>query len=166
MNIGEAEKHIREQLQPLYDHNESANIALLLLEHSTGFTATEILLHKEQPITANQKESLEANLQRLTKAEPIQYVTNKAWFYGLALYVDKSVLIPRPETEELVDWVTKDVQASGKAVFQKGATDADVTNSLKILDVGTGSGCIALALKKTMPKAEVWGCDISEEALN
>ena len=86
--------------------------------------------------------------------------------YGMELYVDKSVLIPRPETEELVDWIVKDIKASGKDVFQKAATDADVTKQLKILDVGTGSGCIALALKKTMPKAEVWGCDVSDEALN
>jgi release factor glutamine methyltransferase len=75
-------------------------------------------------------------------------------------------LIPRPETEELVDWIIKDVNASGKDVFKKAPTDADVTKQLKILDIGTGSGCIALALKNTMPKAEVWGCDVSEEALN
>jgi release factor glutamine methyltransferase len=91
---------------------------------------------------------------------------NKSWFYGMELYVDKAVLIPRPETEELVDWVVKDMKASGIDVFPKEATDADVTTQLKILDIGTGSGCIALALKKMLPKAEVWGCDTSEEALN
>jgi release factor glutamine methyltransferase len=91
---------------------------------------------------------------------------NKAWFYDLELYVDNDVLIPRPETEELVDWIIKDVKAKGINVFDKKPTDADVTDELKILDVATGSGCIALALKNTMPKAEVWGCDISDRALN
>ena len=84
----------------------------------------------------------------------------------MELYVDKSVLIPRPETEELVDWIVKDIAASGYAVFQNATTDADATRQLQILDIGTGSCCIALALIKTIPKAEVWGCDVSEEALN
>jgi release factor glutamine methyltransferase len=75
------------------------------------------------------------------------------------------VLIPRPETEELVEWIIKDVKASGKDVFKRGQFEADETTQLKILDVGTGSGCIALALKKLMPKAEIWGCDVSDEAL-
>ncbi|HZI01588.1 MAG TPA: peptide chain release factor N(5)-glutamine methyltransferase, partial [Flavisolibacter sp.] len=97
--------------------------------------------------------------------EPIQYVLNTAWFYGMKLYVDPSVLIPRPETEELVQWMIDDVKQTGKDVFNKAATDADVTSELKILDIGTGSGCIPLALKNAMPKAEIWGCDISEEAL-
>lgn len=166
MKIGEAEKYIRQQLNNLYDSDEGANIALLLLEHCTGFTRTDIVIKKEDVLTPEQANQVEADLQRLEKAEPIQYIMNKAWFYGMELYVDKSVLIPRPETEELVDWVAKDIRASGKDVFEKKATDADVTNSLKILDIGTGSGCIALALKKTMPKAEVWGCDVSDEALN
>jgi release factor glutamine methyltransferase len=109
---------------------------------------------------------LQNNLQRLKKHEPIQYIMNKTWFYGMELYVDKNVLIPRPETEELVQWIVDDVKASGKNVFVRKPMEADETTQLKILDVGTGSGCIPLALKKTMPKAEVWGCDISEEALN
>ena len=84
----------------------------------------------------------------------------------MELYVDKNVLIPRPETEELVDWVVTDIRRTGKDVFVRKPMEADETTLLKILDVGTGSGCIALALKKTMAKAEVWGCDVSEEALN
>src|SRR5678810_908777 len=86
---------------------------------------------------------------------------NKTWFYGMELYVDKNVLIPRPETEELVEWIISDMKASGKDVFIRRSMEADETTQLKILDVGTGSGCIALALKKAVPKAEVWGCDIS-----
>jgi release factor glutamine methyltransferase len=103
--------------------------------------------------------------QRLMQHEPVQYVLQEAWFGGLKLYVNNQVLIPRPETEELVDWIINDVKASGKNVFQNNMAEADETTSLKIMDIGTGSGCIALALKKAMPKAEVWGCDASDGAL-
>jgi len=166
MKLGEAEKYIRQTLYSIYDHNESANIALLVLEDCTGFIGPDIIMNKEQEVSEVQEQRIQQHLQRLQQHEPIQYIMQKAWFYGMELYVDRNVLIPRPETEELVDWIAKDIKASGLDVFEKKATDADVTKQLKILDIGTGSGCIALALKKTMPKAEVWGCDVSEEALN
>jgi release factor glutamine methyltransferase len=166
MKLGEAEKYIRQKLTGIYEPNECANITLLVLEDCTGFSGTEIVMNKEQEITGEQAHRIDRHLQRLHQHEPIQYVMQKSWFYGMELYVDKNVLIPRPETEELVDWIVKDVKAAGMDVFEKKITDADVTGQLKILDIGTGSGCIALALKKTMPKAEVWGCDVSEEALN
>jgi len=166
MKLGEAEKMIRQQLTTVYDESESGNIAALVLEDCTGFSATEIMMNKDRELAGEQEEKIQQYVQRLIRHEPIQYIMQKTWFYGMELYVDKNVLIPRPETEELVDWIVKDVKASGIDVFQKNATDADVTSQLKILDIGTGSGCIALALKKTMPKAEVWGCDVSEEALN
>lgn len=166
MKIGEAEKWFKENLTTIYDDNEASNIALLALEHCTRLNRTNILLSRNQELTTNCLIQLNQYIQRLHRNEPIQYILNKASFYGMELYVDNAVLIPRPETEELVDWIIKDIKASGKNVFQKSATDADLTTQLKILDIGTGSGCIALALKKTMPKAEVWGCDVSEEALN
>jgi release factor glutamine methyltransferase len=166
MKIGEAERYIREQLYNIYDHNESANIALLVLEDCTGLSGTDIIMNKERKISSEQESKIARHIQRLQQHEPIQYIMNKAWFYGMKLYVDKAVLIPRPETEELVDWIIKDVKASGKDVFERRPMEADVTTQLKILDIGTGSGCIALALKKRLLKAEVWGCDRSEEALN
>ncbi len=166
MKIGEAEKWIKESLKNIYDPGESATIALLVLEDCTGFVATDILLNREEVISIEQEAQLNRHIARLQKNEPIQYIMNKCWFYGMELFVDKAVLIPRRETEELVHWIVKDIKASGKNVFERTATQADVTTQLKILDIGTGSGCIALALKKTMPRAEVWGCDCSEEALN
>jgi len=166
MKLEEAESLIKKEINTIYDHNESANIALLVLEDCTSFSGTDIVMNNELEISAEQEKKIHHHIKRLLQHEPIQYIMEKAWFYGMELYVDRNVLIPRPETEEVVDWIVKDVNASGKDVFQKAANDADVTKQLKILDVGTGSGCIALALKKTMPKAEVWGCDVSDEALN
>jgi release factor glutamine methyltransferase len=83
--------------------------------------------------------------------EPVQYVLNEAWFYGLKFYVDQNVLIPRPETEELVDQLITDCKFP--------------IDELNILDIGSGSGCIAISIKTKLRKAEVWSCDISKEAL-
>lgn len=166
MKVLEAERYIKDQLKEIYEEQEAANIAGLAIEHITGFSKTKRVSKKEEQLPSSQMNLLQENLQRLKQHEPIQYIMNKAWFYGMELYVDKNVLIPRPETEELVQWIVDDVKASGKDVFVRKPTESDETTKLKILDVGSGSGCIPLALKKTMPNAEVWGCDISEEALN
>lgn len=166
MKLFEAEQYIKDQLKEIYDEQEAGNIASLAIEHITGLSKTERVSKKQEQLSSSQLNHLQESLQRLKQHEPIQYVMNKAWFYGIELYVDKNVLIPRPETEELVQWIVDDVKASGKDVFVRKPTESDETTQFKILDIGTGSGCIPLALKKTMPKAEVWGCDISEEALN
>jgi len=166
MKLHEAEQQIKKALQEIYEEQEAAAIASLAIEHITGFSKTERLSKKEEPLFSSQLDRLHHNLNRLKNHEPIQYIMNKTWFYGMELYVDKNVLIPRPETEEMVEWIINDMKASGKDVFIRRSMEADETTQLKILDVGTGSGCIALALKKAMPKAEVWGCDVSEEALN
>jgi release factor glutamine methyltransferase len=166
MKVFEAEQFIKEQLKRIYDEQESTNIASLSVEHITSLSKSQRILKKDEELSISQLTQIQAHLQRLKKHEPIQYITNKAWFYGMELYVDQNVLIPRPETEELVKWIVDDAKASGKDVFVRGPMEADETTQLKILDIGTGSGCIALALKKTMPKAEVWACDVSEEALN
>jgi release factor glutamine methyltransferase len=166
MKIGEAERYIKEVLSSIYDESEAQNIAGLAIEHITALSKADRFLKKDQALSSPQQDQLKKDLQRLQQHEPIQYIMNKAWFYGMELFVDKAVLIPRPETEELVEWIVNDVRASGKDVFERRPMEADETTKLKILDVGSGSDCIALALKKAMPKAEVWGCDVSEEALN
>lgn len=166
MNIGEAERSLRQQLSGIYESSEASVIAALVLEHVSGLTATARIAKRTEELSPENSIELRIILERLQTHEPIQYITNRAPFYGMDLYVDSDVLIPRPETEELVDWIVKDVRAEGKDVFERRAAEADETRQLKILDVGTGSGCIALALKKAMPRAEVWGCDISDRALN
>lgn len=166
MKLKEAEQHVTSELMEVYEAAEAANISRLALEHITGWESKEQLFRYNEALTDLQLQKLRELIGRLKDHEPIQYLMNKAWFYGLELFVDNGVLIPRPETEELVDWIVKDVKAAGLRVFEKKATEADLTTQLKIIDVATGSGCIALALKHTMPKAEVWGCDISDAALN
>jgi release factor glutamine methyltransferase len=166
MKLYEAEQSLVRDLKEMYDDGEAAHIAGLVMEHLTHFSKTERIMKKEVDLTGNQLSDWERYAAQLKNKQPVQYLMNKAWFYGLELYVDNNVLIPRPETEELVDWIINDVNLSGKDVFEKKENEADETTELKILDVGTGSGCIALALKKTLARAEVWGCDISEAALN
>lgn len=166
MKLFEAGRYLKEQLKKIYEEEEAGKIADLAIEHISGLSKTERISRKQEELSASQSKQLQKDLQRLQQHEPIQYIMNKAWFYGMELYVDENVLIPRPETEELVQWIVDDVKAAGKDVFIRRPMEADQTTQLKVLDVGTGSGCIALALKKAMPKAEVWGCDVSEEALN
>ena len=166
MKIREAEKLIAGNLANIYPPNESENMARLLIEHLTGLAPAQINDQKEEENEKLDALKIETLTERLLKHEPIQYLMQKSWFYGLELFVDPCVLIPRPETEELTDWVVKDVKRSGLDVFSKNPVRADETTRLKILDICTGSGCIALAIKKAIPLAEVWGCDISEAALN
>ena len=166
MKMNEAENRIRQQLILMYDEREATSIASMVMENVTGLTRIDRLTKKDEPLVVHQLYHLTEVVQRLGQHEPIQYVLGECFFHGLKLYVNNHVLIPRPETEELVEWIINDVKTSGKNVFQRKEGEADETTQLKVLDVGTGSGCIALALKKAMPKAEVWGCDVSDEALN
>lgn len=166
MKIGEADAWLKDELSSIYPETEAANISEMVMEHVTGFSRLDRLLKKEETLVVQQLHHLTEIHHRLMRHEPVQYALGEAWFYGMKLFVDKSVLIPRPETEELVDWVVKDVKAAGKDVFDGKSFEADETSLLKVLDVGSGSGCIALALKKSMPRAEVWACDLSDDALN
>ncbi|MFI5133915.1 MAG: peptide chain release factor N(5)-glutamine methyltransferase, partial [Chitinophagales bacterium] len=143
--------HLLNQLRSIYPEGEAAQITDWVMEYLTGSKKAERMIYKNAAITHEEEMQLKRYTERLLQHEPVQYVLNEAWFCGMKFYVDKNVLIPRPETEELVEW----------AVNEVGSMKYDV----RILDVGTGSGCIAIALKNKLPEAEVWGCDISDEAL-
>ncbi|MDB5197343.1 MAG: hypothetical protein JWP88_1714, partial [Flaviaesturariibacter sp.] len=166
MKIGEAEAWLRQRLATLYGEGESFSMASIVMNYITGLSIGERMAIKQDALPERQLQQLNEVAGRLEQNEPVQYVLGECWFYGKRFFVDKTVLIPRSETEELVDWVLKEVKDRNPGVFEKGPTDADETGCLKLLDIGTGSGCIALSLKNKMPKAEVWGCDVSEEALN
>jgi len=165
MNLSQAESSIRESLKGIYGEGEAAAIARLLMEHLTGLDPNHLTVARNEEFSDEASADLGTMLPRLLQHEPIQYVTGTAFFYGLKLIVNKAVLIPRQETEELVHWILEDLQLLYPQLFDNGVVRADRTDLLKILDVGTGSGCIALALKREVPAAEVWGCDLSDEAL-
>jgi release factor glutamine methyltransferase len=152
MTTIEASKYITGQLNVIYNESEAATITDWMLEYLTGKTRLERAAAKETSLTLEQNEKLSLILQRLLKHEPIQYILNESWFCGSKFYVDKDVLIPRPETEELVAWIISDYKIP--------------VHDTTILEIGTGSGCIAISLKKKMQKTKIWSCDISKAALD
>ena len=151
MTIQEGTYFLLNKLRTIYADGEAGEITDRVMEKLTGSMKTERMMYKNEVITEVEESQLNEYTERLLKHEPVQYVLNECWFYGLKFYVDKNVLIPRPETEELVDWVIRNIKFPFK--------------DLKILDIGTGSGCIAISLKRKLRKAEVWACDISDKAL-
>lgn len=138
-----------DELVAVYTKNEAENIGRLVLEHLTGLDLRKNMV-TEIKLGEHETNQLHSIMQRLQQAEPVQYILQEAWFYDIPFFVNKEVLIPRPETEELVDWVIKD-HLSIKPV--------------SILDIGTGSGCIPIILKRKIPDAIVYACDISYAAL-
>jgi release factor glutamine methyltransferase len=152
MTMQEATYLLLNKLRSIYPDGEASHITDWVMEHLTGSKKTERMLYKNEAITAKEEDQLQNYIKRLLKHEPVQYVLNEAWFCGLRFYVDQNVLIPRPETEELVEWIISGCRFP--------------IDQLSILDIGSGSGCIAIALKRRLSKATVWSCDISKEALN
>lgn len=151
--VQQAYDQLRAQLQPIYDHREAAAVASAVVRHITGLDNSGRLLHKMQPLAVQQQAAYEAIVQQLLAQKPLQYALHEAAFYGLDLYVDENVLIPRPETEELVHWIIQDTK------------NTMLNMPVAMLDIGTGSGCIPIALKKHIPAAAISAIDISDKAL-
>jgi len=150
----DAFQDLKTKLGKNYEPSEAEIIARWTVEELSGFSKTEFVTNRFTSLDPVQKRQLEVYEQELLANRPVQYVLGISYFYGLKLAVDESVLIPRPETEELVAWCLK----TAKSSFNKN-------NTIRILDIGTGSGCIALALKSNLPEAEVYAVDLSEKAL-
>ncbi len=144
--VKETIAHIISELLPFYAEEEARELAYWIVEDSTGMTRTEMLFSKAPIMIPN----LEIILDNLRKHIPIQYVFGHTDWMGLRLHVTPATLIPRPETAELVEWIL---------------SSCDQQKPLRIADIGTGSGCIAIALKKKCPIWQVQGIDISSEAL-
>ena len=152
MTLNEARTILTKELNSVYDKDELRNIIELVIEHITNMPRAEQVKNKVPYLTCTQLENLDGITERLKKNEPVQYVLGEAWFGGMKFKVNKNVLIPRPETEELVDWIVKEAVSH----------ELRVAN---ILDVGTGSGCIPITLKKKLPEATVSAIDVCSEAL-
>jgi len=166
MTIDEARKEIIENIRGIYEQSEANNIAELLIESITKLSRSERIIDGNRILSIAQENLLHSSNFRLQKHEPIQYIINEAWFAGMRFYVDRNVLIPRPETEELVEWVVEEYRIQNTEDRIQNAEYRIQNPGFKILDVGTGSGCIAIALKNKLPLCEVWACDISDQALN
>lgn len=138
------------KLTPLYDVMEAESFFNIALQELKGWRRVDLALNPEAVITKEALTKWEEVLHLLEQQKPIQYIFGKAHFYGLDFEVNANALIPRPETEELVDWIIKDNEFKGP---------------VKVLDIGTGSGCIAVSLAKNLSDAQVSAIDVSKDAL-
>ena len=142
-----------QSLTPLYDAGEAQAIVRTVLDVEYGMTLTDIICGKVNELSSDEERNLEEIITRLQNGEPVQYVLGEADFAGRTFHVEPGVLIPRPETAELCQWIEEEVSS----------LEADAPK--QILDICTGSGCIAITLGLNIPNSEVTGWDISEDAL-
>ena len=154
MTFEAAEQSLATALDGLYENREAATIAGMVMEFVSGKSKMDRWLQKNELLSIENLKSLEKYSKELLTGKPVQYVLGQAWFAGLCLQVNEHTLIPRPETEELVNLCAS-----------WAATNKIQIAPLQILEVGTGSGCIAIALQKKMPAAIITAIDISAEAI-
>ena len=154
MTFEAAEQSLTTALNGLYDDREVATIAGMVMESITGRSKMDRWLVKNENLSDNHTEQLEQYTNQLRTGKPVQYVLGESWFAGLCLMVNEHTLIPRPETEELVNLCTS-----------WAATNLNGKSGVKILEVGTGSGCISIALQQKMPTAIITAIDISAGAI-
>lgn len=156
-----------QSLTPLYDAGEAQAIVRTVLDVKYGMTLTDIICGKVNELSADEERKLEEIIIRLQKGEPVQYVLGEADFAGRTFRVEPGVLIPRPETAELCQWIEKDmIEKSIVSSGDSSGNSPQATDDAKlILDICTGSGCIAITLGLNIPNSEVTGWDISEDAL-
>jgi release factor glutamine methyltransferase len=151
MTIEGANRILISSLTGPFDVREASSISFLVMERLTGMSKSLQVLNKKKEFTVKQTELFQHYLTDLMKQRPVQYVLEEAWFGSFPFFVNEHVLIPRPETEELVDWLLKD--SSGLA------------SGAMVLDIGTGSGCIGISIKKKREDFQVSGLDIDDSAL-
>jgi release factor glutamine methyltransferase len=152
MTLHYAEEQLRSKLSIIYDAREAATIVDWVMEHLSGLQKIDRLINKTRVLSEQNETALRQYTNELIAHKPVQYVLHEAWFSGMKFYVDENVLIPRPETEELVEWIIGTARQSN-------------TEIRKILDIGTGSGCIPIVLKKKLRGTKIYSCDISDAAL-
>lgn len=141
---------MQRRLVPVYGEGEAKAMVRLIFHSLKGWSLTDMMIHSDNPASEYLIQKTDGILNRLMKFEPIQYILGEAYFYGMTFKVTPATLIPRPETEELVDMIVKENQGE---------------KDLSVLDIGTGSGAIAIALSRNLPFSEVSAIDISPEAL-
>ncbi len=154
------------QLKTIYDEREANNIADWVFENIANSKRIDRIGDKQKTVNNLTIEQLNNALKQLLTHKPVQYVLGQAWFYKMKLFVNEHVLIPRPETEELVEWIVEEIRNKKLEIRNKKVLQLTTHHSpLTILDIGTGSACIAIALKRELQKAELYAIDISNGAL-
>jgi len=141
--------HIKNELNYIYSEHEINNLIEIILNHVVNLKKTDIHIYPEKTISGNQLKAIEDITKQLKNHKPIQQILGETEFYNITLKIHSHILIPRQETEELVDWIIKDASSEEK----------------RILDIGTGSGCIAIALAKNMPGSTVTAVDYKQQIL-
>lgn len=150
MKLKEYRNYFIEKLAPLYDGMEAESFFNITLEELKGWKRIDLAMQPDAVLSSEEIAKWNGILEQLEEQRPIQYIFGKAHFYGLEFEVNENTLIPRPETEELVEWIVKENEFKGK---------------ITLLDIGTGSGCIAISLAKNLSDAAVSAIDVSTEAL-
>ncbi|MDW8852484.1 peptide chain release factor N(5)-glutamine methyltransferase [Flavobacterium sp. MMLR14_040] len=153
MRIKQYRTQFIKELSPFYDAYEAESFFYLILENKHKLRQIDLALNHELTFSDADLAVWSGFLNELKKEVPIQYLLGKTNFYGLDFEVNENVLIPRPETEELVEWIINENKKEEKS------------KKIKVLDIGTGSGCIAISLAKNLPNAEVYGIDVSKKAI-
>ncbi len=156
MKIGELAEHYELELEPLYDSNEAKALFSIAAEKVLALSSGKLIMQKNIDVSFINMQKLLSILNDLQIGKPIQHILAEAHFYGAVFSVNEHVLIPRPETEELVDWIISD---------NRSQFSVNSNHKISILDIGTGSGCIPITLKKHLPKAEVSALDVSAHAI-
>ncbi len=156
----ESIRYIREQLTPFYPLHEIQSFTHWILESACCISRQDIRLGKDKQLSENEHTRIQEIVSELKKYRPIQYILGKTEFYGLTFEVNENVLIPRPETEELVDRIIRDIRSLTPQEKKNRSS------RLQILDIGTGSGCIAVSLAHHLPEASVYAIDVSDDALS
>ena len=141
--------YIRKELESVYPRQEIETFLVLLFEKLKNYTRTDLLLRTGELLTEAERETLYRWVDRLKRCEPIQYILGETEFYGMRFFCEQGVLIPRPETEELVHWILQEA----------------INPTPVMLDAGTGTGCIPVVLKSKLPESRVMACDISGQCL-
>lgn len=150
MKLKEYRNYFIEKLAPLYDGMEAESFFNITLEELKGWKRIDLAMQPDAVLSSEEIAKWNGVLEQLEEQRPIQYIFGKAHFYGLEFEVNENTLIPRPETEELVEWIVKENEFKGK---------------ITLLDIGTGSGCIAISLAKNLSDAAISAIDVSTEAL-
>ncbi len=153
MVIKELKTHFFNSLKNIQDEQEIESFFFILTEYLHNLKRVDVALNPNFEISEEEVEKWNVILAELQQEKPIQHITGEAWFYGLKFEVNENTLIPRPETEELVEWIIESIKSEVQS------------RKLEILDIGTGTGCIPISVKTNLPQANVSAIDISEKAL-